>query len=348
MCRFLVYKGKYVLIGDVVEKPENSLIFQSRDAGFHPGCVDPSGERNIRVNGDGFGVSWYGSDTSKGSCVFKFITPAWSNDNLKNLGEHVSSHLIFAHVRAASSGRLTQPDLYTEPVIISNENCHPFKYGRWTFMHNGGIPHFSKVKRRLLASLSERAFNNIIGSTDSEALFSMLLDTFPDPDVQMTANAIALCVEHMLGKLICICHAEGIDEGFSFNICVSDGINIIATRYRNDDEDPPSLYYTRGSVYDRQKGNFSCHRTEQDSEIIIASAPLHNDVSVSSSLQYESKCHKVPTPRVLNGWKLIPKNHCIVVEGDPANLSFVKLVTMRAIVPHSCTSSCQLTSCIVS
>ena len=48
---YKVYKGKLVLIGDVVEQPENSLIFQSRDAAFHPGCNDPNSERNIRVNG---------------------------------------------------------------------------------------------------------------------------------------------------------------------------------------------------------------------------------------------------------------------------------------------------------
>ena len=115
-------------------EPENSLIRQSRDAEFHPGVTDPASKRNIRVNGDGFGVSWYGDNPEKGSCCFKFITPAWSNDNLRNIGEHISSQLIFAHVRAASSGL----DL-GEQVIISNENCHPFKFGRWTFMHNGGL-----------------------------------------------------------------------------------------------------------------------------------------------------------------------------------------------------------------
>lgn len=75
----------------------------------------------------------YGSDSTRGSCVFKFITPAWSNNNLRNLGEYIYSSLIMAHVRAASSGHD-----HNERVIVSNENCHPFKYGRWTFMHNGG------------------------------------------------------------------------------------------------------------------------------------------------------------------------------------------------------------------
>lgn len=75
----------------------------------------------------------YGADSTRGSCVFKFITPAWSNNNLRNLGDYIYSNLIMAHVRAASSGHD-----HTERVIVSNENCHPFKFGRWTFMHNGG------------------------------------------------------------------------------------------------------------------------------------------------------------------------------------------------------------------
>ena len=39
-----------------------------------------------------------------------------------------------AHIRAATSGR----DPF-EKMVVSSENCHPFKYGRWTFMHNGGV-----------------------------------------------------------------------------------------------------------------------------------------------------------------------------------------------------------------
>lgn len=176
MCRFTLYKGKKILLADVLLRPENSLIRQSRDAGYHPGCEDALGKRNIRVNGDGFGVCWYNrpnlnviesamaegleeraralsevaevegldiitsSSTKEGdeekksatggekalmapldledvnlndycvhersfeACTFKFITPAWHNRNLRNLGNHIMSDLIMGHVRAASTG----------------------------------------------------------------------------------------------------------------------------------------------------------------------------------------------------------------------------------------------------
>ncbi len=58
----------------------------------------------------------------------------------------------------------------------SNENCHPFKYGKYTFMHNGGIPSFSKIKRQVLNLLSERVYQDIKGSTDSKHLFAIFLD----------------------------------------------------------------------------------------------------------------------------------------------------------------------------
>lgn len=115
--------------------PENSLVCQSRDAGYHPGVVDKCHIRNIRVNGDGFGVAFYGQAIQTGACLFKFVTPAWSNKNLISISQFVYSNLIMGHIRAATSG--IDP---FEPQSVSIENCHPFKYGRWCLMHNGGIP----------------------------------------------------------------------------------------------------------------------------------------------------------------------------------------------------------------
>ncbi|RYG63058.1 class II glutamine amidotransferase, partial [archaeon] len=171
MCRLTLYKGKPMLIGDLVTNPSNSLIYQSRDAAYHPGVTDKTHRRNILVNGDGFGVCWYGENVSKGGCCFKFVTPAWSNGNLRSIGEHVASHLVCAHIRAASSGH----DPLHERVAVSHENCHPFRYGRFTFMHNGGIPYFARIKRPLQNLLHEAFFSEIKGSTDSEHIFALFL-----------------------------------------------------------------------------------------------------------------------------------------------------------------------------
>ena len=42
------------------------------------------------------------------------------------------------------------------------------QYKRYTFMHNGGIPGFGRMKRQLMALLRDEAYQAIEGTTDSE------------------------------------------------------------------------------------------------------------------------------------------------------------------------------------
>ena len=68
--------------------------------------------------GDGFGVGWYDredQDKTHKPCIFTSVTPAWSNSNLVRLAEKIKSPLLFAHVRASTSGAVTEA------------NCHPWK-----------------------------------------------------------------------------------------------------------------------------------------------------------------------------------------------------------------------------
>ena len=77
--------------GDVVTKPNRSLITQSFDAR----------ERvtgNGYLNGDGFGVGWYpfsyeGSvlapDLEETPGLFTSVKPAWNNENLRRLADKV-------------------------------------------------------------------------------------------------------------------------------------------------------------------------------------------------------------------------------------------------------------------
>lgn len=73
-----------------------------------------------------------------------------------------SGHFI-AHVRASTVGE------------TSRANCHPFRHGRWSFCHNGQIPHFRAVRRQMLAALPDDLFEVLGGSTDSEVIFLTLL-----------------------------------------------------------------------------------------------------------------------------------------------------------------------------
>lgn len=79
------------------------------------------------------------------------------------LAEKIKSPLIFAHVRASTSG------------AVSETNCHPWSYGRLMWMHNGGIAEFEKIKRKLQNFLPEELYLFVQGNTDSEWAFALFL-----------------------------------------------------------------------------------------------------------------------------------------------------------------------------
>ena len=102
MCRWAGYIGAPIYLSDILSAPEHSLIEQSRAAD----------EGKARLNGDGFGIAWYGRRTEPG--LYKDVHPAWSDVNLRSVANQGQSHLFFAHVRASTG------------AAISRNNSHPF------------------------------------------------------------------------------------------------------------------------------------------------------------------------------------------------------------------------------
>ena len=321
MCRLSAYKGNPVLLGDLIVKPENSLVCQSRDAGYHPGVVDDSNRRNIRVNGDGVGVAFYGEDVSLGSCLFKVVTPAWSNKNLISIGQHIYSSLIFGHIRAATNDKQI-----FEPNSVSTENCHPFSYGKWTFMHNGGIPHFSKIKLSLLNLLQDEYFQMISGSTDSEHIFALFMSLLPKNEADRNIDSIASTINKTIATIIQLCHKAEIKDACSLNICITDGINMFATRFRNSKCSPPSLYYNYGINFCSSSGSFTEPGTLDTCGIVISSAPLGRQNFCDS---YDP-CNENHSPD-FGTWLLVPKNSMLIVVGSSKDISKVSQILIRPI-----------------
>ena len=82
-------------------------------------------------------------------CQFRSITPPWSNKNLFQISDFVYSPCIFAHVRAAPmDGMVTQ------------SNCHPFCVNNYTFMHNGGVGQFKKLKKTILSNIKSNLYTH--------------------------------------------------------------------------------------------------------------------------------------------------------------------------------------------
>jgi predicted glutamine amidotransferase len=90
--------------------------------------------------------------------LFRSVTPAWSNYNLRELARVTVSYCVMAHVRAATQG-----------LQVGEPNCHPFRRNHVAFMHNGDIGGFGAIRRPLLEELTNESFDAIRGTTDDPA-----------------------------------------------------------------------------------------------------------------------------------------------------------------------------------
>lgn len=211
MCRFLAYAGRPIFLEDFVSAPAHSLIHQSLHAE----------EAKTGTNGDGFGVGWYGDRPEPGQ--YREIRPAWSDENLLSIARQVRSHLFFAHVRAATGTATTRA------------NCHPFVHGRHLFMHNGQIGGYGLIRRRLEALIPDPLYDARVGTTDSEALFLLILARMARGAAPGEAMAGAL------GDALALMREAGVREPLRCAAALADGETIHALRWSSD-ASPPSLY----------------------------------------------------------------------------------------------------------
>jgi predicted glutamine amidotransferase len=109
---------------------------------------------------DGWGVAYYVDGTPH---VMRSACSALSDRVFQRVSGVVASETVVAHVRKATQGSLS--------VL----NCHPFQHGRWVFAHNGDIPNFTEKREALLAQVSPRLARFILGDTDSEVYFFLVL-----------------------------------------------------------------------------------------------------------------------------------------------------------------------------
>lgn len=258
MCRFLCYTGPEVLLADLLYRPKNSLILQSYK----------SKERKEPLNGDGFGIGWYAPHISPTPCVFTSLTPAWNNQNLRRLSEHVRSSCLFAHVRAASRG-----------MRVCEANCHPFQSGRYLWMHNGTIEGFWQIRRRLRASLPDHLYNAIEGTTDSEHAFAVFLNLLGDIDREHSASELGQTLVKTVAHLERWTAETESSAPSYYNFAVTDGRSVAAIRYVSDPTiEPASLYFAQGRKY--QCANGVCQLVDcepREKAIVIASERLSDD-----------------------------------------------------------------------
>ncbi|MBB1249383.1 class II glutamine amidotransferase [Rhizobium sp. G21] len=213
MCRWAAYRGEPLFLEDIVSAPAHSLVAQSLSATL----------AKTPTNGDGFGIAWYGDRDEPG--LYRDVMPAWADCNLKSLARQIRSTLFLAHVRAATYG------------ATRRDNCHPFAHGRWSFMHNGQIGQYDRMRRALESLLPDELYAARRGTTDSELIFMLALHFGLDA-MPMTAlrEALALVERQALHM--------GITPDVRFTAAFSDGDTLYGVRYATG-ASAPTLYASR-------------------------------------------------------------------------------------------------------
>ena len=243
MCRWLAYFGSPVAIDQLVFKPQHSLIDQSLHSQL-------GAETTI---GDGFGIGWYGIGETPG--VFRSIEPAWNDRNLRELAGHIVSPVVFAHIRASSG------------TPVQQTNCHPFRHGKWLWMHNGSIRDFHEVKRDLVLAVDPSLYQSIEGSTDSEVFFYLAL-TLGLEDDPPAAVAAAVGLIEETGR------RHGVEHPMQMTVATTDGTRIWAFRYSSEGKSRSLFYSTAIATLRAQYPDNPLLHGLSDETRVVVSEPL--------------------------------------------------------------------------
>jgi glutamine amidotransferase len=261
----MAYSGEPILAEDLLFRPEHSLIDQSLHSRLGA----------TTTNGDGFGVGWYGEGTEP--AVYKSIEPAWNDSNLREIAGQVRTRMLLAHVRASTG------------TPVQRSNCHPFRHGRWLWVHNGALRGFHEIRRDLVMAVDPTLFSDIEGSTDSEALFFLAL-TFGLADDPFGAVARAVGFVEDVGR------TYGVEHPVQMTVATTDGESLWVFRYSSERQSR-SLFFS--------------------TEVAKVRA-LHPEVEVLRELSGETRFVVSEPLRDLEGaWNEVPESSAAVVRpGD--------------------------------
>jgi len=259
MCRWMAWSGQSGLIDELLFKPPHGLIDQSLHSRMGA----------ERTNGDGFGLGWYADLPQPG--VFRDTMPAWNDANLRSLAEQIRSPLFMAHVRASTGTATTRL------------NCHPFRYGRFLFMHNGKIGGYSLLRRELEYLIKPEYYLSREGSTDSELFFYLLLGNGLARDARGA-------FQRTVADVLEVMQRQEIDEPLRLTAAVADGRRIMAGRWGSDGQ-APTLFYGTGSDFWIEQGDVRF--IEGSGSVIVLSEPLDS---------------------VNNSWREVPEGSFLTVD----------------------------------
>jgi glutamine amidotransferase len=245
MCRWLAYSGSPVRLEELLYKPEHSLIDQSLHSKLGAETT----------NGDGFGLGWYGIGETPG--VFHSVEPAWNDRNLRELAAHIESPVVFAHIRASSG------------TPVQQTNCHPFRRGRWLWMHNGLVGDFHRVKRDLVLHVDPALYPELQGSSDSETFFFLALTYGLEDDPPRA-------VEQAVGLIEEIGREHGVEHPIQMTVATTDGSRVWAFRYSSEGTSRSLFYSTDVNTLRHTHPDLPVLAEVSDESRLIVSEPLRD------------------------------------------------------------------------
>lgn len=229
---------------ELVTTPTHSLVEQSMNTRMNH---YPDGSL-WSMNGDGFGIGWYAHRNEPG--LFKDESPAWSNENLREVCAQIRARIFFAHVRATTTG------------AVQRSNCHPFKHKNWMFQHNGDVSDFELIRRDLQMEIAPELYNELKGTTDSETFF-MLAVTY----------GLEKNPKEALRKMVQRVQKASADRNtpavLNLSCALSDGKRVYTIRYSDNEKHPKTQFYKISDPFVNPEGRIPPNRN-----IVIVSEPL--------------------------------------------------------------------------
>jgi predicted glutamine amidotransferase len=214
---------------------------------------------------DGWGVAFYVDGSPH---VTRNPITAMGDQLFHRLSGVVSSQTVVAHVRKATRG---------DNTVL---NCHPFQYGRWVFAHNGDVPDFERHRAALVAEVAPELRRFILGETDSEVVFFVILTAMLAEGPLMlprSAAEVAQAVHRATSVVRDRCDSPAMAA--SLTVLLTNGETLVASQ--GGKELYLSTHKTRCSDRDHCKSlSAECESPTVSGRVnhfILSSEPLHGE-----------------------------------------------------------------------
>lgn len=122
---------------------------------------------------------------------------AFYDDNAGRIIPSLQVSTMLAHVRAAA---------YNSKTVQADENCHPFSFEGAPFVmaQNGDLPGWQLLQRELLQHCKDEYLKQMLGTTDTEFLYVLLLSLLEgdsDEDVQRAIEELLRLIAEAMKDL---------------------------------------------------------------------------------------------------------------------------------------------------